>query len=256
MTTIIRGNGNYLSVTDDNSNGDTIILGNGVNDTVSAFGSQYDVITLGNGAGDLVQMYEGFNDTISVGNGNNDTVSAENSDYDKIIVGNGNGDSVSAARDSYDTITAGNGTKDSVFAGGAHSWSVPVCHAGDPAYQLICGSYLIEISRIRSVQVSALFSVGVSAATADPNVLGLSAMERLAEVRALVGLLLVGAPCRRAHASLQPSGRGRGDPFHWTVQLISGNSQRCSGILRSGSCGFGESSHAVPRFPADDLGRR
>jgi hypothetical protein len=104
--------------------------------------------------------------------------------------------------------------------------------------RLICGPYLIEISRIRSVQVSALFSVGVSAATANPKVLGLSAMERLAEVCALVGLLLVGAPCRRAHASLQPSERGRVDPFHWTIRLPSGISQRCSGIPRSGSFGF------------------
>jgi hypothetical protein len=51
--------------------------------------------------------------------------------------------------------------------------SLPIWHADDPAYQLICGPYLIEISRIRSVQLSALFSVGVSAATAEPKVLGL-----------------------------------------------------------------------------------
>ena len=30
MTTIILGNGNNLSVIDDNSNGDTIIVGNGI----------------------------------------------------------------------------------------------------------------------------------------------------------------------------------------------------------------------------------
>ena len=36
MTTIILGNANNLSVSDDNSIGDTIILGNGVNDLVSA----------------------------------------------------------------------------------------------------------------------------------------------------------------------------------------------------------------------------
>ena len=54
MTTIILGNGNNLSVSDDNSNGDTIIVGNGINDTVSANDSSYDTITLGNGAGDTV----------------------------------------------------------------------------------------------------------------------------------------------------------------------------------------------------------
>ena len=32
MTTIILGNGNNLSVSDDNSIGDTIIVGNGIND--------------------------------------------------------------------------------------------------------------------------------------------------------------------------------------------------------------------------------
>ena len=36
MTTFILGNGNHLSLSDDNSNGDTIILGNGTNDAVSA----------------------------------------------------------------------------------------------------------------------------------------------------------------------------------------------------------------------------
>ena len=46
-----------LSVSDDNSNGDTIILGNGANDTVSAASSQYDTIILGNGAGDTVNAY-------------------------------------------------------------------------------------------------------------------------------------------------------------------------------------------------------
>ena len=44
MTTLIYGNGNNFSVSDDNSNGDTIILG-----TSSISG--YDMITLGNGAG-------------------------------------------------------------------------------------------------------------------------------------------------------------------------------------------------------------
>jgi hypothetical protein len=50
MTTIILGNSDNLSVSDDNRNGDTIILGNGINDVVSAIGSQSDMITLGNGA--------------------------------------------------------------------------------------------------------------------------------------------------------------------------------------------------------------
>ena len=36
MTKIILGNGNNLSVSDDNSNGDTIIVGNGVGDSVDA----------------------------------------------------------------------------------------------------------------------------------------------------------------------------------------------------------------------------
>ena len=40
MATIILGNGGNLSVSDDNSDGDTIILGNGVNDAVSAASSQ------------------------------------------------------------------------------------------------------------------------------------------------------------------------------------------------------------------------
>ena len=54
MATIILGNGANLSVSDDNSNGDTVIVGNGADDTVSANYSSYDAITLGNGAGDSV----------------------------------------------------------------------------------------------------------------------------------------------------------------------------------------------------------
>ena len=57
MTTFILGNGDNLSVSDDNSNGTTIILGNGINDMVSAIGSQNDAITLGNGSS-LFQMGE------------------------------------------------------------------------------------------------------------------------------------------------------------------------------------------------------
>ena len=53
MATIKLGNGNNLSISDDNSNGDTIIVGNGINDGVSALNSSYDTITLGAGAGDL-----------------------------------------------------------------------------------------------------------------------------------------------------------------------------------------------------------
>ena len=56
MTTIIDGNANNLSVSDDSSNGDTIILGNGIDDTVSANSSSYDAITLGNGAGDTASV--------------------------------------------------------------------------------------------------------------------------------------------------------------------------------------------------------
>jgi hypothetical protein len=51
MTTIILGNANNLSASDDNSNTDTIIVGNGFDDTVSANDSIYDKITLGDGAG-------------------------------------------------------------------------------------------------------------------------------------------------------------------------------------------------------------
>ena len=54
MTKLIFGNGNNLSVSDDNSTGDTIIFGNGINDVVSAVNSSYDTITLGNGTGDSV----------------------------------------------------------------------------------------------------------------------------------------------------------------------------------------------------------
>jgi hypothetical protein len=61
MAKIILGNGNNLSVIDDNSIGDTITVGNGANDVVSAVNSSYDTITLGNGAGDSV--------TIGYGNG-------------------------------------------------------------------------------------------------------------------------------------------------------------------------------------------
>ena len=75
MTTIILGNANSLSVSDDN-NGDTIIVGNGIDDSVSANYSSYDTITLGYGAGD--------------------SVSATNSSYDTIILGNGATDSVIA----------------------------------------------------------------------------------------------------------------------------------------------------------------
>ena len=44
MTTIIYGNENNLSVSDDNSNGDTIIVGNGIDDFVSANNSSNDMI--------------------------------------------------------------------------------------------------------------------------------------------------------------------------------------------------------------------
>jgi hypothetical protein len=44
MTTIIGGNGDNLSVSDDNSNTDTIILGNGINDMVSANGGYGNTI--------------------------------------------------------------------------------------------------------------------------------------------------------------------------------------------------------------------
>ncbi len=54
MTTIILGNANNLSVSDDNSIGDTIILGDGIDDTVSANSSSYDTISLGTGSGDTV----------------------------------------------------------------------------------------------------------------------------------------------------------------------------------------------------------
>ena len=40
MAIIILGNGGNLSVSEDNSDGDTIILGNGANDAVSADSSQ------------------------------------------------------------------------------------------------------------------------------------------------------------------------------------------------------------------------
>ena len=76
MATIILGNGGNLSVSDDNSDGDTIILGNGANDVVSAASSQYDTIILGNGANDTVSADYSQYDTIILGNGTNDTVSA------------------------------------------------------------------------------------------------------------------------------------------------------------------------------------
>ena len=79
MTTIKLGNGDNLSVSDDNSNGDKIILGNGANDSVSADVSQYDTIILGSGAGDTVSIsasnpsapFGGQYDKITLGNGNN-----------------------------------------------------------------------------------------------------------------------------------------------------------------------------------------
>ena len=46
MTTLIYGNGNNFSVSDDNSNGDTIFVSSGTSSI-----SGYDMITLGNGAG-------------------------------------------------------------------------------------------------------------------------------------------------------------------------------------------------------------
>ena len=98
MTKIILGNGNDLSVSDDNSNGDTIIVGNGVGDLVSAVGSSNDTITLGNGAGDTVNVglplgiVGSSNDTITLGDG--DTVTAARSNFDTITLGNGVGDTV------------------------------------------------------------------------------------------------------------------------------------------------------------------
>ena len=113
MTKIILGNANNLSVSDDNSNGDTIIVGNGIDDTVSANGSNYNTITLGNGAGDLVTANGSSYDMITLGNGAGDAVNAKYSSYDTITLGNGN-DTVTVGANS--NITAGNGN-DLVTAG-------------------------------------------------------------------------------------------------------------------------------------------
>jgi hypothetical protein len=105
------------------------------------------------------------------------------------------------------------------FLGGQVSAIGLIWDADDPAYQLIFGPYVIEISRIRVRAGVRVFLWAFRPQQLSRRVLGLSAMERPAEVPALVGLLLVGAHCRRAHASLQPFGRGRVDPFHWTIRL-------------------------------------
>jgi uncharacterized repeat protein (TIGR03803 family) len=113
MTKIILGNANNLSVSDDNSNGDTIIVGNGIDDTVSANGSNYNTITLGNGAGDSVTANGSSYDMITLGNGAGDAVNAKYSSYDTITLGNGN-DTVTVGANS--NITAGN-CNDMVTAG-------------------------------------------------------------------------------------------------------------------------------------------
>lgn len=96
MATIILGDGNNLSGSDDSSN-DTIIVGNGNNDTVSAYSSQYDTITLGNGAGDTVNL-TAHNSWTGTGG-----------QYNTVTLGNGAGDTVNLLSDYCDTIHSATG---------------------------------------------------------------------------------------------------------------------------------------------------
>jgi hypothetical protein len=150
MTKIILGNANNLSVSDDNSNGDTIIVGNGTNDIVSANNSQNDIITLGTGAGDMVTAAAGpvSQDFITLGSGAGDAVNIAGSTGPEgqgsiITLGSGAGDTVNVSgffingyiitlgngagaivnvAESFDssnnTITLGNGAGDTVYGGG------------------------------------------------------------------------------------------------------------------------------------------
>jgi hypothetical protein len=108
---IIGGNGNNLSVCDDNSTGDIIILGDG--DLVSAIGSSYDSITLGNGASDSVNAAgssyaNGAGDSVN-GFASTPTGNVFGINHGTITFGDGVGDSVlDRVGGSYNTITLGN----------------------------------------------------------------------------------------------------------------------------------------------------
>jgi hypothetical protein len=110
------GNDDNLSVSDDNSIGDTIILGNGDGDAVSANFSNFDIITLGNGALDTVNAFFSQNNAVTLGNGDGDRVSADGSSFDTITLGNGDGDTVGLSGGGNNKITLGNGNDDIVIA--------------------------------------------------------------------------------------------------------------------------------------------